>query len=212
MSQSPPRPRRSRKRDAILAAAQDMFMLQGFAGTAMDDVADRAGVSKQTIYAHFPGKEALFLTMADAMIAGALAAQDRLAPLDAPGGDPGDVLLGHALQQLETARSPRLMQLRRLAIAEQDRFPEFGARVFHAGPGGSIARLERAFAAWHAAGRLHAPDARRAAETFNWLIMGGPTSEAMLLGAPRVADDGERDAHAREAVRVILAGCTTSSG
>src|ERR687894_330345 len=45
---------------AILDAAAELFLAQGFASVSMDAVARRAGVSKATLYAHFPGKDALF--------------------------------------------------------------------------------------------------------------------------------------------------------
>ncbi|MEU7812433.1 TetR/AcrR family transcriptional regulator [Pseudonocardia sp. NPDC049154] len=60
-----PRGRRGRtpspaKQAAILAAATDCFLADGYAGASMDRVAERAGVSKQTVYGHFGGKESLF--------------------------------------------------------------------------------------------------------------------------------------------------------
>jgi predicted DNA-binding protein YlxM (UPF0122 family) len=48
------------KRRAIIAAAADLFMEQGFDATTMDDIAKSADVSKQTVYSHFQSKEALF--------------------------------------------------------------------------------------------------------------------------------------------------------
>lgn len=49
-----------RKREAILAASREEFMANGFAGASMDRIAERACVSKRTVYNHFAGKEALF--------------------------------------------------------------------------------------------------------------------------------------------------------
>jgi len=48
------------KRQAILDAALDEFSAKGFAAARMDDVAERAGVAKGTIYLYFKDKEALF--------------------------------------------------------------------------------------------------------------------------------------------------------
>jgi AcrR family transcriptional regulator len=48
------------KRSAIINAAAELFMEQGFDTTTMDDIAKSADVSKQTVYSHFQSKEALF--------------------------------------------------------------------------------------------------------------------------------------------------------
>lgn len=57
-----PAPQRltDRKRAAIMDAAIEEFLASGFEATSMDRIAARAGVSKRTVYNHFPGKEALF--------------------------------------------------------------------------------------------------------------------------------------------------------
>jgi AcrR family transcriptional regulator len=47
------------KRDAILAAALELFAERGFHGTAVPLVADKAGVGAGTIYRYFPSKESL---------------------------------------------------------------------------------------------------------------------------------------------------------
>ena len=49
-----------RKRAAVIDAAIQEFLAAGFDATSMDRVAARAGVSKRTVYNHFPSKEALF--------------------------------------------------------------------------------------------------------------------------------------------------------
>jgi TetR/AcrR family transcriptional regulator of autoinduction and epiphytic fitness len=51
------------KRLAILAAARDAFREKGVQGTSMDALAGRAGVSKRTVYNHFPSKETLVLQL-----------------------------------------------------------------------------------------------------------------------------------------------------
>ena len=53
------RPRDPAKLEAILDAAYDLFLDRGIAATPMDLVAERAGVSKMTVYAKFQDKPAL---------------------------------------------------------------------------------------------------------------------------------------------------------
>ncbi|HZM82100.1 MAG TPA: TetR/AcrR family transcriptional regulator [Candidatus Limnocylindrales bacterium] len=61
----PTRLPRSARRKQLLAAAQDVFVAQGYHAAAMDDIAERAGVSKPVLYQHFPGKLELYLALLD---------------------------------------------------------------------------------------------------------------------------------------------------
>jgi AcrR family transcriptional regulator len=54
---------RSARRKQLLAAAQEVFVAQGYHAAAMDDIAERAGVSKPVLYQHFPGKLELYLAV-----------------------------------------------------------------------------------------------------------------------------------------------------
>jgi len=57
-------PRQARRRQ-LLAAAQAVFVAQGYHAAAMDDIAERAGVSKPVLYQHFPSKLELYLALLD---------------------------------------------------------------------------------------------------------------------------------------------------
>ncbi len=57
-----PRPAR---RLQLLGAARDVFVAQGYHAAAMDEIAERAGVSKPVLYQHFPGKLELYLALLD---------------------------------------------------------------------------------------------------------------------------------------------------
>ena len=58
------KPRWERRKEArpaeLVSAALDLFVEKGYAGTRLDDVAARAGVSKGTLYLYFENKEELF--------------------------------------------------------------------------------------------------------------------------------------------------------
>nr|WP_179665526.1 TetR/AcrR family transcriptional regulator [Nocardioides panaciterrulae] len=58
-------PRRER-RAQLLESALEVFVAQGYHAAAMDDIAERAGVSKPVLYQHFPGKLDLYLALLDA--------------------------------------------------------------------------------------------------------------------------------------------------
>lgn len=56
---------RMARRAQLLEAAQEVFVAQGYHAAAMDDIAERAGVSKPVLYQHFPGKLELYLALLD---------------------------------------------------------------------------------------------------------------------------------------------------
>lgn len=58
-----------RKRAAIIDAARQEFLARGFRDTSMDLIAERADVSKRTVYNHFANKEALFKAVTASLIA-----------------------------------------------------------------------------------------------------------------------------------------------
>src|SRR4051794_16185065 len=67
-AEAEPRPARlprSARRIQLLAAAQEVFVANGYHAAAMDDIAERAGVSKPVLYQHFPGKLELYLALLD---------------------------------------------------------------------------------------------------------------------------------------------------
>jgi AcrR family transcriptional regulator len=56
---------RSARRKQLLGAAQEVFVAQGYHAAAMDDIAERAGVSKPVLYQHFPSKLELYCALLD---------------------------------------------------------------------------------------------------------------------------------------------------
>ena len=60
-----PRLPRPARRLQLLGAARDVFVAHGYHAAAMDEIAERAGVSKPVLYQHFPGKLELYLALLD---------------------------------------------------------------------------------------------------------------------------------------------------
>jgi AcrR family transcriptional regulator len=56
---------RTARRTQLLGAAREVFAAQGYHAAAMDEIAERAGVSKPVLYQHFPGKRDLYLAVLD---------------------------------------------------------------------------------------------------------------------------------------------------
>ncbi len=74
MNQSEARPRggrlpRRERRAQLLDSALEVFSAQGYHAAGMDDIADRAGVSKPVLYQHFPSKLELYVALLDSSCA-----------------------------------------------------------------------------------------------------------------------------------------------
>jgi AcrR family transcriptional regulator len=63
VSESAPRLRRASSRDAIVDAAERLFLQRGFGAVSMDDLAEAAGVARRTLYNQFASKEEIFREM-----------------------------------------------------------------------------------------------------------------------------------------------------
>lgn len=59
---------RSQRREQLLRHAREVFVESGYHSASMDDIAERAGVSKPVLYQHFPGKLELYLDLLDEAI------------------------------------------------------------------------------------------------------------------------------------------------
>ena len=200
--------RSARKRRDILEAATAAFLERGYLGTSMDEVAARAGVSKQTVYKHFADKERLFT----AIVLGTI---DEV-------GEPFFSAIGmlEDTDDLETAlrtlagrltrvvKDPRLLQLRRLVIGEAGRFPELGQSYYERGPGRTGELLAAQMKALAERGLLQLDDPVLAARNFNWLVLSIPLNQAMF-SVDLDFSDAELDRYADEAVRVFLAAYGT---
>ncbi|HYS14742.1 MAG TPA: TetR/AcrR family transcriptional regulator [Burkholderiaceae bacterium] len=126
MEVTPPRPRWERRKEArpaeLLAAALDLFVEKGYAGTRLDDVAARAGVSKGTLYLYFQNKEELFKAVVRENIVTPLAeAAQEMREFDGPSAE--------LVRNLITAwwkdfGSTHAGGLTKLLMAESGNFPE----------------------------------------------------------------------------------------
>ena len=189
------RPSSVRKREAILAAAEKIFLRDGYAGANMDELAELAGVSKQTVYTHFGSKEDLFVALVTAMTTAVGDDVDHDLPDPGTAAELPDFLQRHAERQLANVMSPRILQLRRLVIGEVARFPQLARALWASGPTRAISAMAARF-------RVEDPDT--AAAFFNWIVMSKPLNEAMLLGDLAIPDQQALRRHSAEAVRIFL--------
>ncbi|WP_428698610.1 TetR/AcrR family transcriptional regulator [Stappia sp.] len=88
-----PQKRTRETRDRILAAARELFDARGFEDTSVDAVAERAGVAKATVFAHFNDKTNLLIAVRIGSL-DTLAEAMRATIDKGPSGDPADFLAG----------------------------------------------------------------------------------------------------------------------
>ncbi len=116
------------KNEAILAGAMQEFLAHGYAGARIDRLVQAAGVSKATVYRHFPDKEALFIALIKRMAC--RKELFRLQNLQSYEEDPAEFLKHYALGMLENvADDPQVLTFLRIIVGESGRFPEL-ARAF----------------------------------------------------------------------------------
>jgi AcrR family transcriptional regulator len=132
-----PRPlsrRDSRKRDkraAIIGAATDAFMKNGYASMSMSGLIDTLGGSKATLWSYFASKEDLFAAvLEDAVGAYGRALVERLLLSD----DLRDGLVTFTKDIIGKMLSDEGLALFRLIAAESGRFPEIGKLFYNQGP------------------------------------------------------------------------------
>ncbi|MFB7586714.1 TetR/AcrR family transcriptional regulator [Streptomyces sp. NPDC056169] len=157
--------RAARKRQAVVRAARDLFLREGF-GVGMDAIAAEAGVSKVTVYNHFGSKEALFTAVVAGALDEPLAAGEGAEGPDlallvaAEGPDALKAALtdaGHAWARAVRADDEG-RALRTLVATELHRFPELGRAWRAHGPAGHHPAVADALRALADRGLLEIPD------------------------------------------------------
>jgi len=196
--------RSARKRRAIMDAATEAFLRDGYQRTSMDSIAAAAAVSKQTVYKHFSDKQRLFAEIVTATTSQAAVPVDQDARSLADSDDVEADLRELGRRLLTLVMQPRILRLRRLVIAEAGRFPELGLMFLQQGVGRSGRALATAFERLTARGLLRVDDPALAAAQFSWLIMSRPINEAMLLGRHDPPDPADVLRFVDDGVRMFL--------
>ena len=195
------RPKSREKRDAIVRAARDLFLEDGYEVTSVDSVAALAGVSKATVYSHFDGKAGLFGAVVEER-------SERLVRSLGAAGDCTDdpradlTALAEALSRAVLMPEHRAWD--RLVIAEAGRHPELARTLFEAGPKLVHGRIAACIELHATAGRLRADDPAAAAENLIGLVLGFEFVRSLMASQPK-RTAAFRRARAEDAVDLFLA-------
>lgn len=180
----PGRPRNQAKDEAILAAAQALFLEKGFDGVSVDAIAEAAGVAKATVYARFPDKETLLKTAITEKCASFLgAAQDGIAS----DGDLREGLIGFSRQFLALVCDPAALGMLRLMMKEGQASPTLPTLFFESAIEPTCDRLAGYIAVSAASNDLVFADPKAAAWRFLGMVKGEDHMRAMLGLPPRPA-------------------------
>ena len=199
--------RTARKRRAILSAATEVFLQHGYLGASMDQVAAKAAVSKQTVYKQFEDKQHLFTeivlgTTTQVVDGFAKTYVDTLEQAT----DIRQAFRAVARSFLDTLLQPDVLRLRRLVVAEADRFPEISATWFEGAFHQSIVLLGESMTRLADRGLLRPlADPTLTAYQFAGLVMYKPMNQAMFAGTGARLDPEELDRIADQAADVFVA-------
>ena len=188
-----------RKRQAIIQAAIIEFRDNGFEITSMDKIAATAGVSKRTVYNHFPSKEELFAEILNQLWIRVTAEQETAYRSDLPLRDQLRVLLMAKLQMLG---DDNFLDLARVAIAATIHSPERAQDM--------VARMgerEEGLTVWiraaQADGRLKAVAPEFAAQQIHGLLKSFAFWPQISMGQPSLSAE-EQNTVADSALAMFL--------
>jgi TetR/AcrR family transcriptional regulator of autoinduction and epiphytic fitness len=119
-NQAVPKAQRGGSREAIVEAAQRLFLERGFGSVSMDELAEAAGVARRTLYNQFASKEEIFREML-LRVAGQL--EDAAPPGIETQGDVEDVLRLIARIILDLHKHPEYLGFLRMVVADSRQFP-----------------------------------------------------------------------------------------
>jgi pimeloyl-ACP methyl ester carboxylesterase/AcrR family transcriptional regulator len=166
--------RKAVKKERILDAALKEFSKNGFSGASMQAIAERAEVSKPTLYQYVGQKEDLFLAVLDQGSATILAPFQH-----AQTQNMVNVLWRFAWSYAEYVMRPDNLAIARLMIAEAERVPDVVRQFQEQGPSRARAGIARYLRSQSDAGHLRVEDSELAAEDLWSLILSGPRNHAL---------------------------------
>lgn len=162
-----PPSRRNERRRAIIAAAETLFLEQGYDNTSLAEVVKLSGGSLATLYDMFGNKKGLLRAIAEEW-----RAESDNCPFSDNGVTvtPSAALTNFAMRKFEIMKSPRTIALTRMIITESFRDRDFAIGMYNKMHLPTILELADLFAHWAKEGLANFPDPEAAARLFISLI------------------------------------------
>ncbi|MBV9389878.1 MAG: TetR/AcrR family transcriptional regulator [Chroococcidiopsidaceae cyanobacterium CP_BM_ER_R8_30] len=174
------------KREAILAAAKEVFMREGFQPATMDAIAIRAQTTKRTIYDNFKNKEDLFKAVVEQS---AQIFLDYLGEPDRTALDYTQQLENFATRFCELVTWQESVSFQRVIVAEAERFSEIGLLVYNSVDRGAQKILARYLTRLTERGLLNIGDAYLAATQFLDVTTATTRFSTLFGAAPPLPDE-----------------------
>lgn len=190
------------RREALLRAAAELFLEQGYVATSIDAIIDRAGGSKRNIYNEFGNKEGLFTAIVTESADKALS---TLMTDESERHDLRETLTAFGRNLFAVYMSPTVIGIYRIAVAEANRFPDLVRSFYDQGPGRTTIRLAEVLEAANRRGEIQTDDCQRVAGHFVGMIRDNLHLQVVLGLRPPPSDEETGEAVA-SAVEILLNG------
>jgi len=185
--------------ETIVDAAFELFVELGFQATTMDKVAQRAKISKLSIYRHFENKEALFSAAMSARCQ-QFAPQSLVEGVD---GSAEDQLMAIGSSLLRTLLSPEVRGVEAMVMADKTNQQSLSRLHYEAGPAHVIALIEALLRQLHAKAVLNVPEPLQSARLFAALLKGSDLLFIARFDEARAK--AEIESYCRSAVAMFIA-------
>lgn len=185
----------------IVDAAYELFVELGFQAATLDKVAQRAKISKLSIYRHFENKEALF-SAAISTRCHQFAPQTLFEGLK---GSAEEHLMAAGSSLLRTLLSPDVRSVEAMIVADKTNQESLSKLHYEAGPTHVISQIEVLLRRLHAKALLNVPDPLQSARMFAALFKGSDLLMIVRFDEAKANDSKEIEAYCRSAVNMFIA-------
>jgi TetR/AcrR family transcriptional regulator, mexJK operon transcriptional repressor len=187
----------------LVDVATRLFLESSFEAVSIDLIAATARISKQTFYARFDSKEALFAAVihkgVNDLLAPAVAESNRDGPIEV-------TLIRIGVELSKRALAPAAIALDRLITSEAHQFPQL-ALACHENANHARELIADIFSNAMRDGQIRSTtDARFVAEQFLYAVVDGPARTAILSGKTARSEKDLRE-RVTAAVGLFLDGC-----
>jgi TetR/AcrR family transcriptional repressor of mexJK operon len=179
----PPAHEAAIRAEHLIDVATEVFLDKGFKGASMGEIARRGGASKQTLYARYPSKAALFAALVERKASHLF---EAIGPLG-EGRSLRDTLVHCGTEMLDLILSKEARGVHRVVIAECMEFPELGELFWERGPGRLRAMLADYLRVQQKLGVIQCGEPEQAVEVFLGLLVSAASLRASLGLPPTFA-------------------------